>query len=570
MAGTYGDHQMAVYMRDKLRLYGFDATIESFKGPVEQPVKLVLEITGKPKIGLDLRETGDPADASSGRPDAGLPFNYGSGNGDVRGAMVYANRGLEADYATLAQNGVGVRGAILLIRYGAEFRGTLAKRAQDHGAAGVVLYSDPADDGSGKGPVYPNGPYRPPGSVQRGSVQSNGVPLRIPVLPIGANNAGILMATMQGKPAPAAWIGGLAGPYVLGTTKSQVHLEVQLKRSTATLWNTIGRISGKNPMQEVVLGGHRDAWVTGVTDNGSGISTLLEAARGIGYVRQNGWQPNRSIVIAGWDGEEIGLLGSTAFVKAHATELRNGAVAYVNADENVAGSSFSASAAGAIAADVLSATQNVQEPGAMGHFVGDDWQHSSNAAIHAPGGGSDFEPFLRQIGTPTANLGFEGPFGVYHSSYDDLSYATKIADPNFERHRAMAQILGILALRLADADAVPYRFTPYVTVMHDGYDTLAGRAAAAHFMFPINDLRAAINRFAGAAAGADGSSGIGRDAAFLGAAQAVDMALYGASGYERVLFPDVSAAVDRGDAGAASRAVASTVDALNRASSLLR
>lgn len=577
--GSYGDRKVAEYMRDKLREYGFDATLEPFRARIDSTKHVSLELLSSPRVGFTLTETPDPRDPDTSRKDAGAPFNYGSGDGDVRAALVYANRGTEADYAALQRAHVDVRTRLVLVRYGAEFRGNLARRAQAHGAAGVIFYSDPKDDGFVRGPVYPDGPYRPSGSVQRGTVSAD--PLHIPTLPVSADTAAVLLGNMTGAPGTADWDGALQAPYVYGMTRSAVHLNVQMYRNTTTIWNTIGKIQGTDPQQSVILGGHRDAWVYGVTDNGAGISTLLETARGLGYLHKTGWRPKRTIVVAGWDGEEIGELGSTNYVRTHMAQLKAGCIAYVNADENVSGPHFGAQAAAAIATEVVNATQTVTDPHVAQSSLFDQWLRSSRAAsrnprlvnpvVETPGGGSDHEPFQFEAGIPTASAGFYGPLGVYHSQYDDLQFATTIVDPEFLMHRTAAQLLGIIALRLADADTVPYRFSPYVSGLRAGAAAVAARLAESHQMGDERGLRGAIERFGAAARAHDARMpGARGQAAELQAVQLLDTTASGVNGYAYVPFPKLTAAIASGNPGAVTSAFMETENALNTAAALLR
>ncbi|MDP9017821.1 MAG: M28 family peptidase [Candidatus Eremiobacteraeota bacterium] len=579
--GSPGDYNVALYMRDKLRSYGFEAELEAFRARVDLPKRLRLELLTSPKQNLDLREVPDPRDPDTSR-NVDVPFNYGSGDGDVVAPLVYANRGLEDDYAVLQKAGVAVRGRLVLIRYGAQFRGLLAKRAQDHGALGVIFYSDPKDDGFSKGSVFPDGPYRPAGAVQRGTVSHD--PLRIPTLPITAINATTLLSNMTGLGAPYSWDGSLRAPYALGTTKAPVHLHVLMRHNIQMIWNTIGKIEGSAPSQSVILGGHRDAWVYGVTDNGSGISTLLEAARGLGYLHKSGWRPKRTIIIAGWDAEEIGELGSTDYVHVHQSELRSGCIAYINADENVSGSRFGADAAAALAGDVVAATKSVTDPATVHVSLFDRWLLASQRATHnrhladplveTPGGGSDHEPFLFELGIPTAEAGFGGPLGVYHSAYDDLKFATTITDPGFALHRTMAQLLGVLAMRLADADAVPYRFTAYVPALREGAAAMEGTAIAMGRHPDLRPLRLSIERFARAAVAYDarssGGNGVSDPRPILQAAQILNTTTYGRSGYARSAFPKIGAALAGSDLAAITAAFSETAAQIDQASALLR
>lgn len=566
-AGTAGDFSVAVFMRDRLREFGFDAALETLRGRIDAPLVLALSLEPAHGIGtaFDLREAQSPVDPSPARPDAGLPFNYGSGDGDVRAPLVYANRGLERDYATLADAAVDVRKSIVLVRYGAEFRGLLAERAQRHGATGVIFYSDPRDDGFARGPVYPRGPWRPLGAVQRGMVSSDG--LMIPTLPVTASNARVLLAAVRGSEAPPQWRGALPIVYRVGRSTARIHLVVRMRRAIGQMWNTIGTLRGSTSAM-VVLGGHRDAWVYGVTDNGSGITALLEAARGLGALYRRGWRPRRSIIIGGWDAEEIGELGSRAYAKAHAGALRRGCVAYINADEVVTGTRFSADAAAALAGIVADAAGAVSETGGT-RTVFDAW---STKKAETPGGGSDHETFLFDLGIPTAGFGFDGPFGVYHSAYDDLRYAVTQADPGFVRHRTVAQLLGVVAMRLAGATAVPYSFAAYATVMTSGAHGVASRSSAARLDVDTKPLEGAVRRFAIAARRFDARiarAEPGLDARALAAAHEVDAIVYGAVGYRSLAFPAVAAAVDARDARAARTAVAGAARAIDRAGGIL-
>ncbi len=442
-----------------------------------------------------------PGDSDGNRPGVGLPFNAGSGNGDVRALVVDAGKGVDADYSRLARAGKTVRGRIVLIRYGAEYRGDLAARAQARGAAGVIFFSEAKRN--------PYARY----TVQRGDVMGDDHrPLRIPTLPVTAATAERLIANAQ-KARP-----------------SLVHLHVEMNARTTTLWNTIGEVTGRDPRQMIVLGGHRDAWVYGVTDDGSGIATLLEVARGLGELHRRGWTPQRSIRIAGWDAEEIGELGSEAYVAAHRDELQRGCVAYINTDESASGPTFGAAAAGAL------------EPAAANTIAG--VLHIARPQIDVPAGGSDFESFIYGVGTPIVDMGYTGDFGTYHSPYDDYHYASTYADPGFVHHRTIAQTIGVFAMRLT-GDAVPYRFSSYAGALDGGMSSLRKRAASAHLTLD-SVLGSAITRFERAAAAYDARPHPNGFANALQAAQRLDMLAYSASGYASVAFPEVTNAIATG------------------------
>jgi N-acetylated-alpha-linked acidic dipeptidase len=591
-AGSDGDHKLAIYMRDKLRDFGFEADLETVTARVDYPKKLVLELLtdasyvptttalnrtkGVAPIGLDLHELPEATDPATSDPEVSIPFNSGAADGDVTAPLVFVNRGLDDDYATLARAHVDVARSIVLVRYGGQFRGLLAERAQARGALGVIFYSDPKDDGAARGVVYPNGPWRPSTAVQRGSLGEN---IRIPALPISSANAQILLASLSGVPGPTTWGGSLPVAYPLARGPSRVHLVVELSRAKKTLWNTIGRIRGSRGGQSVMLGAHRDAWVAGVGDNGAGIMTMLEMARGLGYLAKSGWRPQRTIVVAGWDGEEIGLVGSTAFVKRHAVELNRDCIAYLNADENLTGSTFGAEAAAAIGPSIVDATRAVEDPAANRAAVYERWSKQISARepnaprpnLGNPGGGSDHESFLFDAGIPVASMGFNGPYGVYHSSYDTLRYATTYSDPGFVFHRTAAQLYGIAAMRLADASVIPYTFSNYLPLLRTGYRAIQTRAQREHLVIDVTTLHSAIDAFALAASRMDARIAAATQPEFpdreLSAVHDLDSLVYGRNGYASVAFPTINAAFASGSAASVNAALQQAAALVARATS---
>jgi N-acetylated-alpha-linked acidic dipeptidase len=563
-AGSVGDHDMALWMRDKLESYGFTARIEPVYTQVPLFKRAVLSLLTSPRVDFNLQEGPVAGDSSGTRPDAGTPFNAFGGSGDVTAQLVYAGHGLESDYQTLANANVAVQGRIVLVRYGAEFRGLLARRAAKHGAAGIIFYTDPADrDGSANGAPYPDGPYRPNTSVQRGSLGTP--PLDIPVLPITAANAGRLLRDITGVPGPDGWHGGLDADYLIGATASPVHLRVDITNQWLTIWNTIGTLPGLDTTHQIILGGHRDAWVYGITDNGSGISTLLEAAHALGYVYRAGWRPHYSIVIAGWDGEEIGEAGSDSFVRTHQAILKRGCIAYVNADENVTGRFFYASAVAGLADVTPRVARLVPDPRIKTNTVWETWNgQAGGTRTSAPGGGSDHEPFLYLLGIPTLSFGFAGPFGVYHSVYDDLRYATTQADPGFNAHRAMAQMLALTAYRMTTGP-LPYHLSTYASEMQATLAHLGQTSALAPDLAPIS---MAIERFgeraaAYEAAGADPSVEID-------VIHRLDLLIYGRNGYVALAFPQLSGAIATGDAGRIQTEATNTAASIDAITGLLK
>ncbi len=535
-AGTAGDYRMAVYMRDQMQSFGLNARIEPFPAVVYTPKTLALQLLATRVVAFDLRDPAVPEDPSGSRAGIGLPFNAGSGNGDITARLVDAGNGLDADYSRLRQEGNDVRGKIALVRYGAEYRGDLARRAQRNGAAGVIFFTDPS---ANKGPAYPNGPFPSDFTIQRGDVMGDdNKPLQIPTLPIDARNAQRLLSDMRD-----------------GQTVDRVHLRVLMSARRMTLWNTIGEVAGTNQKQSVVLGAHRDAWVYGVSDDGSGISILLEVARGLGRLRQTGWTPKRTIVIAGWDAEEIGELGSAAFVEAHRATLSAGCIAYINSDESATGSDFDAAAAAAISNDVvepISTVLGIRDP-----------------KIDPPAGGSDFSSFIYALGTPILDIGYRGAFGTYHSPYDDYRFTSLYADPGFVHHKTIAQTIGIIAMRLAQSDR-PFRFGPYAATLDAGMHEMTKEASNAGLSLDIAQFANAIRRVEDAGHRADEGGSEQNVPLALQAARQLDLIAYSAGGYASVAFPSIAAAIATRKQSALDAAVRHTASSLDRVTDLLK
>jgi N-acetylated-alpha-linked acidic dipeptidase len=430
-------------------------------------------------------------------------FNAYSVDGDVTGPLVYVNYGRPVDYEELDRRGISVKGAIVIARYGASWRGIKPKVAAERGAIGCLIYSDPRDDGYFVDGVFPDGPMRNKDGVQRGSVMDmptypgdpttpgrGSIPgaeridlkdtttlTRIPVLPISYGDAQPLLAALGGDVAPMDWRGGLPLTYRIGPGPARVHLKLAFDWSLKRVHNVIARLHGSEyPDEWVVRGNHHDAWVNGAQDPASGMSAELEEARALGELVKQGWRPRRTIVYAAWDGEEQGLIGSTEWVEHHQAELREKAVVYINTDGNgrgflnVGGSHALEAVANAVARDVedpqtkttvwkrMQALEIRRGPAP----ARTEARTRPDLRISALGSGSDYSAFLQHAGIPTLNLSFSGldpSDGVYHSIYDDYYHFAKFLDTDFAYGRALAQTVGSLVIRFADADVLPFQFT---------------------------------------------------------------------------------------------------------------
>ena len=507
IAGTKEGYDTAVYVRDQLRSYGISADLKEYDVWLNYPnTPSVLELITTRRQRLSTHEAIVPGDPSTSHPKITPLFNGYAASGDVTAPVVYANYGLPNDYEALKKIGVNVKGKIVIVRYGNSFRGVKAKVAQDQGAIGCIIYSDPADDGYMQGDVYPKGPWRPVASGQRGSVQYlfdyPGDPLtpgrpsipgeprlkpeeatnltRLPVQPIAYDVARTILSQMKGPLRPRGFQGGLPFAYHIGGTSDvKVRLKTDMDYKVRKIWNVVARIDGNEEKDRwVILGNHRDAWVFGAVDPNSGTTAMLEVGRGFGQLLKQGWKPRRTIIFCSWDAEEYGLVGSTEWAEELATELKEKAVAYLNLDAAVSGPHFGASSVPSLWKLIRAATRDVKDP-KTGKSVYQQWQDRARenrpegekvtreAQIGPLGSGSDYTPFLQHLGIPSTDMGFGGDYGVYHSAYDSFHWMDQFGDPGFRYHVAAAQLWGTLAMRLADADGLQFDYTAYAGQLVD-------------------------------------------------------------------------------------------------------
>jgi N-acetylated-alpha-linked acidic dipeptidase len=539
IAGTKEDYATAVYVRDQLRAFGLNAELKEYDVWMNYPnTPSVLELITTRRQPLSVREAVVPRDPTSSDRRITPLFNGYSASGDVTAPLVYANYGLPNDYDDLKKSGVDVKGKIVIVRYGNSFRGVKAKVAEDHGAIGCIIYSDPADDGYMQGDVYPKGPWRPVASGQRGSVQYlfdypgdpltpgkpaiPGVPrlkpeeatdlTRIPVQPIAYDVANTILVQLKGPVRPKGFQGGLPFPYHLGGTNDvKVHLKTDMDYKTRTIWDVITRINGNEEKDRwVILGNHRDAWVFGAVDPNSGTSTMLEVGRGFGQLLKAGWKPRRTIILCSWDAEEYGLIGSTEWAEELAGELREKAVAYLNLDVAVSGAHFGASSVPSLWKLIRSVTRDVKDP-KTGKSVYEEWQDHAReerseeekvtggeASIAPLGSGSDYTPFLQHLGIASTDMSFAGDYGVYHSAYDSFYWMDHFGDPGFRYHVAAAQIWGTLAMRLVEADGLSFNYMDYASQVREFFTEALKLARLRNLAGSLDDksMTAAIDDFA--------------------------------------------------------------------------
>jgi N-acetylated-alpha-linked acidic dipeptidase len=518
--GTPYDKQNAEWILKQFKDAGWDAHIEQFDVLYPTPKQRVVELVAPTHFTAKLMEPPVPGDPTSSQTSEQLPtYNVYSIDGDVTGPLVYVNYGIPADYEALARRGISVKGAIVIARYGASWRGIKPKVAAEHGAIGCLIYSDPADDGYSQGDVFPKGPMRPADGVQRGSAMDMptypGDPLtpgvgatknakrlalkdvttltKIPVLPISYGDAKPLLSAIGGDVAPRDWRGGLPLTYKIGPGPARVHLVVRSNWDIKPVYDVIGTLHGSSsPDEWIVRGNHHDAWVNGADDPIAGQVALLEEVRALGTLVKQGWHPKRTIIYAAWDGEEPGLLGSTEWAEEHADELAAHAVAYLNSDTNgrgylgVSGSHVLEKFINGVMRDItdpetgatVAARVRARELENATPARRKDILNRPDLHIGALGSGSDYTAFLQHDGVPSMNFGFGGEDqgGVYHSVYDDFYWYMHFSDSSFVYGRALAQTVGTATMRLANADVIPYDFTDLAETVN----TYVGELKALH------------------------------------------------------------------------------------------
>ncbi|MDR3764168.1 MAG: M28 family metallopeptidase [Acidobacteriota bacterium] len=647
IAGSPEDRKTADYVAQKFRDAGLDVRIDTYKVWLNLPKEILVEATAP--AGLKMRgPTREHVEGDPYQDDARvvMPFNGGSASGEVEAEIVYANYARPEDFKKLREMGVDVRGKIVLARYGQNFRGVKALTAQEAGAAGLILYSDPIDDGYVRGDAYPKGPYRPATSVQRGSTQftfeyagdattpgiasTPELPLsqrtppekaasltKVPVTPLSYADASPLLEKLGGPESPRDWQGGLPFTYHIGAGPVRVHMKLVQQYSYTTIWNVIGTLKGTaQPDALVIAGNHRDAWVYGAVDPSSGTAAMLEAVHGIGALVKSGWRPRRTIVFASWDAEEQGMIGSTEYAEQYAKQLQN-AVAYFNMDVGVAGPDFGASGVPSLKGFLRDVTKAVPSP--KGGTVYEVWKAQSEARKHPSeqgsfderradaeaddvrvgdlGSGSDYSAFLQHLGVPSTDVGSGGPYGVYHSVFDNYAWFTRFADPEFVYEQEMARVFGIQVLRMSQADALPFDYDLYGREVRRHLEKAEKRARALGW---TADGSRKLPNFDAALAAADRLAAAGRaleqasgtvPAAKLPRLNAslmqAERALLGKglphrtwfrhtvfapgeyTGYAAVVLPAVSEAMDHDDPATAAESLEEVTAALQRAATVL-
>ena len=495
--GSPWSKQNAEFIAEKFESWGFETEIETFDVLMPFPIIRKLEMVGPNKVSLQLKEPALDEDATSGITKDLLPgFNAFSADGDVTAELVYVNYGIPADYEELERLGIKVEGKIILARYGGSWRGIKPKVAREKGAIGCILYSDPKDDGYFQGDVYPDGPYRMEHGLQRGSVLDMplypGDPLtpgygakpdverlaiedaptimKIPVMPISYADALPLLKALEGPVAPSSWRGALPVTYHIGPGPIKVHLQLKFDWGLRRAYNPVAKLKGSvYPDEWIMRGNHHDGWAQGAADPISGMVSLMEEARAIGELVKTGWRPKRTLVYAGWDAEEPGLLGSTEWVEYHLDEIQEKMVVYINTDGTgvgfmgVSGSHSLEKFVNEVASEVKDPVQDVtlkKRIRSRLRISGNKDAERDDLRIYPLGSGSDYTAFIHHAGVPALNIGFGGESsgGSYHSIFDSYDHYKRFSDGDYIYGTTLAKVNGRLVLRLSEADILPFRF----------------------------------------------------------------------------------------------------------------
>jgi N-acetylated-alpha-linked acidic dipeptidase len=538
VATSQRNNDLADYVAAQWREQGLeDVVIRRYDVLSSNPREVKVEMVAPHAYVPSLREDAYPED-----PDTSLPGISGawlsfSASGDVTAPVVYANSGNPADYALLRQNGIEPRGKIVIVRYSNpySYRGFKALTAQREGAAAMIVYSDPAEDGSARGEVFPKGPWGPPSHLQRGGIAYDfivpGDPLtpgwasvagakRIPIeeavsvpkvmaVPMSHRDIQPILEALGGPLVPKEWQGALPLEYRLGGDAARLHIKIDMQTDVQPNLVVEGRIRGsERPDEWVVLGNHRDAWVFGGVDPSSGSAAMMEMTRALGQLKKDGTRPKRTLVFCSWDGEEVTLTGSTEWGEEFATELQKKAVAYLNVDSAAGGPSLSVSAQGSLAPMIVDLTRDLRDPSGVSLLEAlkrpeagsKDGPTADADLVHTKiGSGSDHTVFLNFVGLPVVEMGFDGPYGVYHSVYDDHYWVSQIGDPGFRYHVLMEQLWGSMALRLANAEVLPLDTEAYAVALA-GFVKQLGTIEGASRELKVADLAAQVKDLAAAGA----------------------------------------------------------------------
>ncbi len=535
-AGSERNNELARDLAKQFEEQGWEEVkLHRYDVLVSDPREVTVELLKPVHYVASLREDAYDVDPDTSNPRVSRGYASLSASGEVTAPVIYAHSGNPEDYALLRKHGIDPGGKIVLVRYSNpySYRGFKALTAQQQGAAAILIYSDPAEDGYVRGKVFPDGPWGPESHVQRGAITYDflvaGDPLTpgwpslpgarhlkpeeakslpgIMAVPMSWRDAKPILENMGGPPAPPAWQGGLKIQYRLGGEAASLHVKVDMNTRLAPNYVVEARIRGEqSPDEWVLIGNHRDAWEYGGVDPASGTASMMEVTRALGELKRQGVRPKRTIIACSWDGEEIGLTGSTEWGEQFAEELQSKLVAYLNVDSSTSGPEFEPSAVASLAPLIVEVTRAIPHPsGGTLYRAWTEKRPKLTSGRRRPsadndlvdvriGSGSDHTVFLNHLGRPTVGLTFTGPYGVYHSVYDDFYWMNHFGDPGYRYHVVLAQMWGVLALRLANAEILPFDFAYYADCVGQFIGEVGAKKGVASHL-ELSGLQAANDRF---------------------------------------------------------------------------
>lgn len=498
VAASLRNDELARYVQDKWKEFGLeDTSLVTYDVLLSFPKSIAVELVAPRSIRLNIEEKGYPEDPDTMKPDVGIPYNAYSRSGDITAPLVYANGGNPEDYDLLEKHGIEINGKIALVRYSSpySYRGFKAMTAEKRGLAGLLIYSDPKEDGEARGAVFPDGPWGPLSHIQRGGIPYDfiypGDPLtpewaskpgaprlrpeeaatlpKIISVPLSAENARPLLESLDGETAPPAWQGALPLTYRLSGSRTRVRMRVDMEEPVKAITNVIGSLRGTDhPDEFVVVGNHRDAWVYGGLDPSSGTACLMELARALAEAKRAGFRPRRTVILASWDAEEFTLTGSTEWGEDNKDRLQKNLVAYLNVDSSASGRNFSIQGVPSLIPLIHEALGEVEDPVEKRPVykvwkagVTNDTGEKEKGHVEPIGSGSDHAVFLQHIGAPALDMSFSGDYGVYHSVYDDYYWMTHFGDPGLKYTAALVKIWAHMIIDLACRPALPLDFEIY-------------------------------------------------------------------------------------------------------------
>ena len=506
-AGSDATAALVKHLQDTLRGFGLDVAVHEYQALLSHPRSVRITQTSPSRRAIRITEPAIAEDPTSSHPELGEGYIAYSASGTASGPVVFVNYGLPADYEQLRSRGVAVKNAVALARYGRSHRAVKVHTAQEAGAIALILYSDPADDGEAKGPAWPRGYWRGADMLQRGNAKLSWFWHGDPLTPGVAAKAGATRLDPKNAPTlpkiPVVVVAAGEGVALKDTLTqtaphpTNVRIEVQMDQRLRPIYNVVASLAGRElPDRKILLGTHHDAWTFGGVDPGTGTAALLEVARGLGAMAKSGWRPSRTIDLAFWDAEEFGLIGSTEYAEEFRDTLQQQLIAYVNIDMYMRGR-FDPGGAPSLREFVTEVARDL--PGTITGVP-----DARSLPWKSLGSGADFVPFQDHLGVPSLSIEFIGDngygFGTYHSNYDSRAYVEQVADPGFTQGVAMVRVLGTLALRISNAEVLPFRFADYAERLRQGVGEIGPTVNEARIPVNVDAWFARVKEIAAAAA----------------------------------------------------------------------